>query len=610
MTSAIPDLEYRCPTDLALTSKPLRRVMVIGQCLTVAWPKVLMNLASGCECDFMLFNNTQELPPTLPHPATEYDFQLVQLPLRSILPDSSYFRLSYSDVSSYERLFDEAVERLSQFLASALRWNKEQGLLTFVMNFLLPQQNPMGRLMPRYDLRNFVYFVEKLNEALAREISHYGNAYLFDYDQVVATFGRKHLQDDAVWITNHNAALTDGDFELDQERLEPPLKASQLYSFKTHLFVQLGITELLALYKTVRQIDMVKLVVMDIDDTLWRGVAAERTEHSHEVLEGWPLGLAEAIGYLKRRGILLALVSKNEETLVKPIWQKLFGNRLSLDDFAIRKINWRPKAENFEEILQDTNVLPQNAVFVDDNPVERAGIKTAFPGVRVLGPTPLTWRRILLWSAETQLPTITKESAKRTEMVRAQVERETQRKKLSRGEFLATLGAEVALDEINATTHSKFPRALELVNKSNQYNTTGRRWSEQECAAGFGDGLRFFVFDVKDKYTEYGLVGVVIVQGSRILQFVMSCRVVGMEVEIGAIAELLRIIRERTAATKITADLRETELNLLARDLWSRCGFQSEENGRWARPYSPVLAIPSHLVVSAASLKPELQVAE
>src|SRR5437660_10773754 len=123
--------------------------------------------------------------------------------------------------------------------------------------------------------------------------------------------------------------------------------------------------------------------------------------------------------------MLLAIMSKNDETLLRPVWQSVFRGRLGLEDFAIRKINWRPKAENFEDILAEANLLPRSVVYIDDNPVERASIKAAFPDVRVFGPNPLVWRRILLWSAETQVPTITAESAARTDMVRAQVERET-----------------------------------------------------------------------------------------------------------------------------------------------------------------------------------------
>lgn len=159
---------------------------------------------------------------------------------------------------------------------------------------------------------------------------------------------------------------------------------------------------------------------------------------------------------------------------------------------------------------------------------------------------------------------------------------------------------EVELREIDDVSHPNFPRAFELLNKTNQYNTTGRRWAQQECAAAFAGGTRFFCFDASDKFTAYGLIGVVIVDGANIVQFVMSCRVVGMEVEIAAIAALLPIIAARTGVPAITAALTETELNLLARDLWPRCGFPPDAAGRWVRPHSPALPTPGHIKMSVA----------
>ncbi|HVH73452.1 MAG TPA: HAD-IIIC family phosphatase [Stellaceae bacterium] len=596
----VGDLEYRCPSDLAVTSISLKRVAIIGQCLMDPLQSTLREMWPRCGCDFILFNHVQPLPAQPPVDPSEYDFQLIGLPLRSVLPEVGYFRLSYAEPKAFETLFDECAERLRQFLAAAMQWNTRFGLLTFVANFPVPQQNPMGRLLPRNDLRNFVYFIEKLNEALAEELRGYRNAFLFDLDQIVATYGRRYWQDDAVWITGHNSFLGDGDFILDSERIEPPVLATSVYPSKVRRYRRLIWNELLAMCRTIRQVDMVKLVVLDIDDTLWRGVAAERTEHTPDAVEGWPLGLAEALGHLKRRGALLALISKNEEKLVVPIWEKIYHTRLSLDDFAIRKINWRPKAENFEEILSEANLLPGNVVYIDDNPIERAAIKTAFPDVRTFGSNPLLWRRILLWSPETQVATVTAESAARTEMIRAQVERELQRKRLSREEFLASLEVEMMIREIDAVAHPAFPRALELINKSNQFNTTGRRWTEQEFVAALAGQTRIFVFDVKDKFTAYGIVGVVVCEDARIVQYVMSCRVVGMEVEIAAIADILAIIGGRTRASAVVADLRETDLNHLARDLWKRCGFRQAADG-WRRALSPALLRPVHIASSVSA---------
>jgi FkbH-like protein len=342
----------------------------------------------------------------------------------------------------------------------------------------------------------------------------------------------------------------------------------------------------------------VKLVIVDIDDTLWRGVAAEQNEAEPglEALEGWPLGVAEALGHLRRRGVVLAIASKNDEGRVAQILSRSYGSRLCLDDFAVRKISWQPKADSIEKILHEINLLPRNVVFIDDNPSERAAVKAAFPEMRVFGPNPLLWRRILLWSAETQVSSITAESAARTEMVHAQVDRERQRQQMSRQDFLASLSLAVNLIAITDMDHPGLPRVLELINKTNQFNTTGKRWTKQECMLAVATGTRFIAFDVEDRFTGYGTVGAVVVRESHIVQFVMSCRVVGMEVEIAALSEILRAIQEggfRSAC----ASLEETEQNLLCRDLYERCGF-NRCGDQLIRPLIPNLEKPSHIRIT------------
>jgi FkbH-like protein len=596
--SSIPDQVYRCPQDLAVTPMTLRRVLVVGSCLLMEWPDFIKAATPGCPCDYLVFNNTAQIPSSPPQPADAYDFQILQIPLRSVLPDGPFFRMSYSDVDGYEKLFEMAKGRLSQFLQAAMRWNLEYGILTFVFNFQLPQQNPMGRLLPRYDLRNFVYFVEELNKHLDMETRKFNNAYIFDHDQVMATYGRKYFQDDSIWQSNHNSAIIDLDFLCDQERLEGASRASTCLQSKVLDYMGYEWAEILAMYKTIRQMDMVKLVIVDIDDTLWRGVAAEQNESEPgpEALEGWPLGFAEALGHLKRRGVVLAIASKNDEGRVAQILSRTYGRRLCLDDFAVRKINWEPKADSIEKILHELNLLPRNVVFIDDNPSERAAVKAAFPEIRVFGPNPLLWRRILLWSAETQVSSITAESAARTEMVHAQVERERQRQQMSRQDFLASLSLAVNLIDITDMDHPGFPRVLELINKTNQFNTTGKRWTKQECMPAVATGTRFIAFDVEDRFTGYGIVGVVVVRESHIVQFVMSCRVVGMEVEIAALSEILRAIYEGGFGSA-RASLEETDMNLLCRDLYERCGFNRRED-QWIRPLIPFLERPSHIRIS------------
>lgn len=185
----------------------------------------------------------------------------------------------------------------------------------------------------------------------------------------------------------------------------------------------------------------------------------------------------------------------------------MFGGQISLDDFAVRRINWSPKSENIAEILSEVNLLPKSVLFVDDNPVERASVKQAFPDIRTMGANPYLWRRILQWSSETQVVSVTEEASRRGEMVKAQVQREQLRKVSTRSEFLESLGVRVAVSEIDSIERASFPRASELLNRTNQFNTTGVRWAATDAASYFDSDGSFFTMTVTDKFTAYGLVG-------------------------------------------------------------------------------------------------------
>lgn len=584
----VKSLDYLTPSDLRMTPTKLRRGLVIGSCLTAGMPEIFAANAPFCEADYVLTNNGMGLPTNPVRPMSDYDFQFIQLPLRFLLSERSYMRLRHDQPEAFQNLFDDVCASISSQLADLMVWGQSHGTLTFVSNFFTPQQNPMGRLLPRYDLRNLVFFVEKMNEHLAAEIATYSNTYLLDIDKLSASIGRRNLQDDAVWTINHGAALAETDYAGDQQRLEAIEPIGVYYPHDSHEFSVMVWREIEAMYRSIHQIDMVKMVLVDLDDTMWRGVLADNGSTD---LEGWPIAFAEALLFLKQRGVILGIVSKNTEDRIRELWP--YHDLLTLDDFAIHRINWVPKAENIAEILSEVNLLPGSVVFVDDNPVERAAVNRAFPEMRTFGSNPYLWRRILLWSAEIQTATITAESANRSEMIQAQSKRESQRKRQSRPEFLQSLNIRVSMKTISGVDDPSFPRASELINKTNQFNSTGKRWSQAEGEAWFAAGGVFYAMTVVDDFTPYGLVGVLCVKDGRIHQFVMSCRVIGLDVELAAVSQVLAGIRD-AGCDRAYASAVVTPANLLSRDIWARTGF-AEDGGDWSLPLTEIPAVPPHI---------------
>jgi FkbH-like protein len=297
--------------------------------------------------------------------------------------------------------------------------------------------------------------------------------------------------------------------------------------------------------------------------------------------------------YLKRRGILLAINSKNDRAKIEAVWDKIFHGFISLSDFASVKINWQPKEQNMEEILAEVNLLAKNAVFIDDNPREREAVKAAFPDIRVLGSHPYYLKRILLWSGETQVPYLTDEAGRRTEMIQTQIKRDETRKKLSREEFLASLNMTVRLFRIGGEKDGQFARMFELLNKTNQFNTTGERWTHADIVRLQGQGGTLYAFEVEDKYSKYGLVGLAIVEGNCIRQFAMSCRVIGLDAEV-AVLSAIEADMARQGHHSATARFIETSSNSLCRELYKKLGYVLQD-GLWVKNPLAVTPRPTHV---------------
>ena len=183
---------YRTPIDLQVTPDSALRFLVVGGCLAEAFPPVASMINSAFRGDFVLVNNFDPLPDLPAAQASQYDFQIIHTPLRTIL-GNAFFHLP-EDGSQHEEFLRQTQDYLLRYLSNVLRLNVEQKLLTFVLGFLVPQQNPRGRFEPRYDLRNIVHFVERLNMFLAAQVAQYQNAHFVDVDRSPAVSARNRAR--------------------------------------------------------------------------------------------------------------------------------------------------------------------------------------------------------------------------------------------------------------------------------------------------------------------------------------------------------------------------------------------------------------------------------
>jgi FkbH-like protein len=591
----VDDYKYRLPEFLERSNVKPKKVSLIGSCLLDSWGTPIKAACPGLKINRIVFNNSSQLPEMTKEEAATYDFNILQVPLRSILPESSYLNLKFSDKEGHERLFQDTCQIMRYNLDALLKYNEQFGVLSFVLNFCLPQQNPMGRMVDRYSLTNMVYFVEELNKQLYEYVSQQRNCHIIDIDQISSTYGRKYFQDDSVSHYNHGSVLRGIAGKFDDDRIEPKGDVQKIYLPDGNKFILAVWYDALSQYKMIQQTESIKLVIFDLDDTLWSGVAAERGWAS---VEGWPLGVLEALSYLWKRGILVAIVSKNEDAPTRTIWRK--AHRFNLENFAAVKINWRSKAENIAEILKEVNLLPGSVLFVDDNPTERAAVKAAFPDIHVMDQPLAHWRRVLLWSTELQQASVTDESVARTEMIHAQVQREQKRSTMSHEEFLASLNTNIKVSKVSDTSNKSFDRCFELLNKTNQFNTTGKRWTQVEIGDMFAAGGYFLSLEISDKFAAYGITGLLIINERAIEQFVLSCRVFGMQIERAAIAIAQRVIGGDPFGKVVI-----TDKNHLCVDLYRNLNFTEVSEGLWLCR-DCALALPPHIGIDM-DLEPETE---
>ena len=592
-SGALSPADFLFPKDLAVTPVKLERVRLVGSCMTALYHEQFQRVVPQTGFEYVVFNYAGEISA----PTEKFDLQYVQIPLRSVLTDRVVWAGRFGEEGFFEEVFRTGCEVIDAMLASALAHVESHGLMTLVSNFIVPQMSVTTHVSARYGAADLAGLVRRLNDYLAAALLRFKNVYLADVNGIAESIGKQYVLDDMINFYGHNGAFFREWVGYERPaRIEAIPDMENFYHSKRLEFVEAVWDQILAILRTAGQVDQVKAVVFDLDNTLWRGQLAEDYRDGAEwpKPDGWPVGIWEAVHHLRARGILCAICSKNDEEVVRSMWSRAVEPAfVSLDDFVCVKINWRTKAENVLEICRELNIRPKSVVFVDDNPVERAAVKAAMPDVRVIGANPYLTRRILLWAPETQVAVLTDESAQREEMVRGQMEREAERKTLTREQFLESLQCRIGFLAVRADGQ-EFSRVVELVNKTNQFNTTGKRWSHAEVAGFLGDGGDVLAFWVKDRFTDYGLVGVLFCRDGEILQFVMSCRVLGMEVEIFAVAHAVMLMRAERGGV-VSAVLVETADNAPCRDVFARSGFVDVGGGRFELGEGVMPVVPRHV---------------
>jgi FkbH-like protein len=438
-------------------------------------------------------------------------------------------------VRFYQTGADAARERLTEIvrrvtgLARAVRGRSHATL--FISNFCLPHlhtSDVLGASEP-FSLK---YLIADANRQLAQNVAELSDTWILDYEATVTECGAARWSDPKLhyWA---RAGIHPVGLESLAARFSRCLAAIKRPS--------------------------AKCVVVDLDNTLWGGVVGDDGAEGIKIGHNYPGNVFRDIQVflkgLRTRGILLAIASKNDEQVVLNVLETHPDMVLRPADFSARFINWDPKAINLQRIANLLNIGLDSLVFIDDNPVERAHVRVELPSVDVpeMPADILEWLSVLRQIERFDRPRVTAEDAQRADMYAAEVSRkQLQRSAESVELFLQSLGMTATVGLCDERT---LDRIHQLIQKTNQFNLTSRRYKTDEIRRMAEDSRRAVAWlRLQDRYGDMGLVAVGIISDTgngiwAIDTLVMSCRVMERQVEHALLAYLAEVARERGGKT-------------------------------------------------------------
>ncbi|MFA6318685.1 MAG: HAD-IIIC family phosphatase [Elusimicrobiota bacterium] len=358
-----------------------------------------------------------------------------------------------------------------------------------------------------------------------------------------------------------------------------------------------ALSDLIAYYFELAVLPRAKVVAVDLDNTLWGGIAGEDGWENLELgTEG--IGLAfqdfqRELLRLKAAGLLLAVCSKNDEAAAWEVFEKNRGMVLKRSDFAAFRINWLDKSENLRSIAKELSLGVDSFVFLDDDPIQRAGVAAQLPAtVPELPADPTLRPRFLRELRPLHRLSLTAEDAGRAKQYEERGQREALRSSSgSLLEFLAGLKQEALIEPLSEAT---LQRAAQLCGKTNQFNLTTRRYGSAELSAMMKEpSVRAYTLTLTDAFGDNGIVGFAVLRlagaEAEIDTLLMSCRVLGRLVEDAFAASLVEIAWEAGCRVILGRHI-PTPKNGQAKDFYPKLGFEpAGEEGlyRLASPKTP-----------------------
>ena len=333
-----------------------------------------------------------------------------------------------------------------------------------------------------------------------------------------------------------------------------------------------------------------KCLVLDLDNTLWDGVVGD------DGAEGINLDPHDAVGEayryfqnylkeLKKRGVILAVCSKNDEDIAREPFEKNQDMILKLSDISCFVANWDDKAQNIKRIASKLNIGTDSMVFVDDNPAEREIVRRYLPEVLVVDmpDDPSYYARAVDETGAFSWLQITKEDLERTGTYAANAQRDELKESfVDYDEYLKALDMRASVGEPDKAQIKRFSQ---LINKSNQFNLRTIRYTEEEILCMKEDpGIKLIYVDLKDRFSEYGIISCIILKKTGnecfIDTWLMSCRVLKRGVELLAF-DAVHKAAVSWGCDRIRGEYIPTKKNKMVEKFYPELGFIPCEDGTY-----------------------------
>jgi FkbH-like protein len=433
---------------------------------------------------------------------------------------------------------------------------------------------------------SFLYQVRKINFELMNLSQQHKNLFINDIASLHNTLGAAFCTDPKIYVT------TDLIFSLDFL----PIIAKNI----TDIILSVAGT-------------MKKCVILDLDNTLWGGIIGDDGMENIQIGE---LGIGKAftalqmwLKQLKQRGIILAVCSKNDETIAKEPFEKHPDMILKLSDIAVFVANWDNKVQNINYIQSILNIGFDSMVFLDDNPFERNMVKTHIPDITVpdLPEDPAEYLTYLRSCNLFETASFTPEDEQRTQQYQEEAQRAVVQKQcINEDEFLSSLNMHSVVKPFDKFT---IPRVSQLTQRSNQFNLRTVRYTEEEISAiSNSDEYLTLDFTLEDKYGDYGLISVIILKKQSDALFIdtwiMSCRVLkrGMEKFV-----LNMIVQQasKIGVKEIIGEYIPTAKNGMIKEHYHELGFTKcdGENNKWLLNLESYSDYPTFITLKTSDIK-------